>query len=78
MRHPPNSIVGGLVTIIKRDSFSDDWRDEMTRGLNIIGGRAESLARFLGTYAKFARIPRPGSSCMRQDYGFSSGTNCYT
>ena len=68
MRHPPNSIAGGLVTIIKRDPFSDDWRDDMTRGLNIIGGRAVSLAGFLGAYAKFAGIPRPGSSCMRQDY----------
>lgn len=31
----------------------------MTRGLSIIGSRAESLARFIGAYAKLARLPRP-------------------
>ena len=31
----------------------------MTGGLNIIGGRAESLARVLDAYAKLARLPRP-------------------
>lgn len=56
---PIKSIAGSLETIIKREPLPEDWREDMTRGLNIIGGRAESLARFLGAYAKLARLPRP-------------------
>jgi len=56
---PIKSIAGSLETILKRDPLPEDWREDMTRGLNIIGGRAESLARFLGAYAKLARLPRP-------------------
>jgi nitrogen fixation/metabolism regulation signal transduction histidine kinase len=56
---PIKSIAGSLETIVKREPLPDDWREDMARGLNIIGGRAESLARFLGAYAKLARLPRP-------------------
>jgi two-component system, NtrC family, nitrogen regulation sensor histidine kinase NtrY len=56
---PIKSIAGSLETIIKREPLPEDWREDMIRGLNIIGGRAESLARFLGAYAKLARLPRP-------------------
>lgn len=56
---PIKSIAGSLETILKRDPLPDDWHEDMTRGLSIIGGRAESLARFLGAYAKLARLPRP-------------------
>ena len=31
----------------------------MTRGLNIISTRSEGLSRFLGAYARLARMPRP-------------------
>jgi len=56
---PIKSIAGSLETIVKREPLPEDWREDMTRGLSIIGGRAESLARFLGAYAKLARLPRP-------------------
>ncbi|MFN0103799.1 MAG: sensor histidine kinase [Bryobacteraceae bacterium] len=56
---PIKSIAGSLETILKREPLPEDWREDMTRGLNIIGGRAESLARFLGAYARLARLPRP-------------------
>lgn len=56
---PIKSIAGSLETILKKDPLPEDWHEDMTRGLNIIGGRAESLARFLGAYATLARLPRP-------------------
>lgn len=56
---PIKSIAGSLETILKKDPLPEDWHEDMTRGLSIIGGRAESLARFLGAYAKLARLPRP-------------------
>lgn len=62
---PIKSIAGSLETIMKRDPLPEDWREDMTRGLNIIGGRAESLARFLGAYAKLARLPRPTLAPVR-------------
>ena len=56
---PIKSIAGSLESILKREPLPEDWRDDMTRGLSVIGSRAESLARFLGAYAKLARLPRP-------------------
>ncbi|MBL8239425.1 MAG: PAS domain-containing sensor histidine kinase [Bryobacterales bacterium] len=56
---PIKSIAGSLETILKKDPLPADWHDDMTRGLSIIGSRAESLARFIGAYAKLARLPRP-------------------
>jgi PAS domain S-box-containing protein len=56
---PIKSIAGSLETIVHREPLPEDWREDMTRGLSVIGGRAESLARFLGAYAKLARLPRP-------------------
>jgi two-component system nitrogen regulation sensor histidine kinase NtrY len=56
---PIKSIAGSLETILKKDPLPEDWHDDMTRGLSIIGSRAESLARFIGAYAKLARLPRP-------------------
>ena len=62
---PIKSIAGSLESILKRDPLPEDWRDDMTRGLNIIGTRAESLARFIGAYAKLARLPRPVPAPLR-------------
>ena len=31
----------------------------MIRGLNIIATRSEGLSRFLGAYARLAKLPRP-------------------
>jgi nitrogen fixation/metabolism regulation signal transduction histidine kinase len=62
---PIKSIAGSLETILKKDPLPEDWHEDMTRGLSIIGGRAESLARFLGAYAKLARLPRPTLAPVR-------------
>ena len=33
--------------------------DDVARGLSLIAGRAESLSRFMGAYARLARLPAP-------------------
>jgi signal transduction histidine kinase len=38
---------------------SDEWRDDLTEGLDVIAGRAEALARFMSSYARLARLPPP-------------------
>lgn len=36
-----------------------DWREDMQRGLEVIATRAAALNRFLGAYARLARLPAP-------------------
>jgi two-component system, NtrC family, nitrogen regulation sensor histidine kinase NtrY len=56
---PIKSIAGSLESIINREELPDDWRDDMRSGLRIITSRSESLSRFIGAYARLAKLPRP-------------------
>jgi nitrogen fixation/metabolism regulation signal transduction histidine kinase len=56
---PIKSIAGSLVSIVNRDPLADDWREDMVRGLQVITSRSESLSRFIGAYARLAKLPRP-------------------
>jgi two-component system, NtrC family, nitrogen regulation sensor histidine kinase NtrY len=56
---PIKSIAGSLLTILSRQPLAEDWRDDMQRGLSVITSRSESLSRFIGTYARLAKLPRP-------------------
>ena len=56
---PIKSIAGSLSRLLKRDDPPDDWRDDATRGLDVIGTRAEALTRFTASYARLARLPQP-------------------
>jgi signal transduction histidine kinase len=56
---PIQSISGSLAQTIAADPLPDDWREDMGRGLAVIGKRAEALSRFTGAYAKLARLPEP-------------------
>ena len=56
---PIKSIAGSLASILGREPLPEDWRDDMRRGLNVITARSESLSRFIGAYARLAKLPRP-------------------
>jgi len=56
---PIKSIAGSLEAIISREELPEDWRDDMRRGLGVITSRSESLSRFIGAYARLAKLPRP-------------------
>jgi two-component system, NtrC family, nitrogen regulation sensor histidine kinase NtrY len=56
---PIKSIAGSLVSLIAHPSPPDDWREDMQRGLSIIGSRADALGRFTTAYAQLARLPPP-------------------
>jgi two-component system, NtrC family, nitrogen regulation sensor histidine kinase NtrY len=56
---PIKSIAGSLEAIVARPTLPDDWRDDMRRGLNVIMSRSDSLSRFIGAYARLAKLPRP-------------------
>jgi nitrogen fixation/metabolism regulation signal transduction histidine kinase len=56
---PIKSIAGSLIALMGHPTPPDDWRDDMQRGLSIIGSRADALGRFTTAYAQLARLPAP-------------------
>src|SRR6188768_506982 len=56
---PIKSIAGSLATIVEREPPPADWRDDVQRGLAVIGSRSESLSRFMNAYARLAKLPPP-------------------
>jgi nitrogen fixation/metabolism regulation signal transduction histidine kinase len=56
---PIKSIAGSLATIVGREPPPADWREDVQRGLAVIGSRSESLSRFMSAYARLARLPPP-------------------
>ena len=56
---PIKSIAGSLESLVKRDPLPSDWREDASRGLSIIATRSEGLSRFMGAYARLAKLPRP-------------------
>jgi nitrogen fixation/metabolism regulation signal transduction histidine kinase len=53
------SLAGTLATVIAREPLAEDWREDARGGLQVIGNRAESLARFLAGYSRLAALPPP-------------------
>jgi signal transduction histidine kinase len=45
--------------LLQRNPPPEDWRDDMTRGLQVIASRTESLSRFTAAYSRLARLPAP-------------------
>jgi two-component system nitrogen regulation sensor histidine kinase NtrY len=78
---PIKSIAGSLERILTRDPLPDDWRDDMRRGLNVITSRSESLSRFIGAYARLAKLPRPQlqpleiAACVGRAVSFETRVN---
>jgi len=56
---PIKSIAGSLGSLLRHPKRPPDWEHDMRSGLEIIGTRADSLARFMHAYARLARLPQP-------------------
>ena len=56
---PIKSIAGSLESLLAKDPLPEDWQDDTRRGLSVIASRSESLNRFMGSYARLAKLPRP-------------------
>ncbi|HYG80631.1 MAG TPA: ATP-binding protein [Pyrinomonadaceae bacterium] len=56
---PIKSIAGSLTSLVVRHPRPADWQEDVERGLSIVAARAESLSRFMSSYAKLARLPAP-------------------
>jgi two-component system, NtrC family, nitrogen regulation sensor histidine kinase NtrY len=56
---PIRALAGTLAGLLGRTPRAVDWEQDMERGLEIIGDRAEALTRFMAAYARLARLPPP-------------------
>jgi two-component system nitrogen regulation sensor histidine kinase NtrY len=66
---PIKSIAGSLESMLPREGQpanwnEAEWREDARRGLAIISSRSESLSRFMGAYARLAKLPRPHLAAM--------------
>jgi len=64
---PIKSIASSLEQLIAHEELPGDWREDFSRGVRVIGTRAESLTRFTRAYAQLARLPEPRKRDMRID-----------
>jgi two-component system, NtrC family, nitrogen regulation sensor histidine kinase NtrY len=56
---PIQSLAGTLRQLASRDPLPVDWKDDMTKGLEVISARTQSLGRFMEAYTRLARLPAP-------------------
>lgn len=55
---PIKSLAGSLANLVDRRTNGDPTED-LRRGLGVIEGRADALARFMSAYARLAKLPAP-------------------
>jgi PAS domain S-box-containing protein len=56
---PIKSIAGSLEEALVAETIDERTRNDLQRGVEIIGRRAEALTRFLSAYSQLARLPEP-------------------
>ena len=56
---PIKSISGSLQSMLSRSELPEDVGEDVERGLAVISSRSEALGRFMASYAKLARLPKP-------------------
>ncbi|HEV2883687.1 MAG TPA: ATP-binding protein, partial [Pyrinomonadaceae bacterium] len=56
---PIKSVAGSLADLLGRQPKPADLGEDLKKGLEVISSRADSLARFVESYSKLARLPQP-------------------
>src|SRR5437879_3027098 len=62
---PIKSIAGSLESLIASDHPPPDRQEDNRRSLGVISTRSEALSRFIGAYARLAKLPRPTLAALR-------------
>jgi nitrogen fixation/metabolism regulation signal transduction histidine kinase len=58
---PIQSIAATFAATLRKSSErrAKDWEEDLRSGLDVIAARSEALGRFMGAYARLARLPLP-------------------
>ena len=56
---PIKSVAGTLGQLLAREPRPADYEDDLRRGLDVVAARADSLGRFMASYARLAKLPPP-------------------
>ena len=75
---PIRSIAQSLEALLKMEPRPEDWADDMSRGLNVISSRSESLSRFMSSYARLAKLPPPTFRLLEVNELLRRATNLET
>jgi two-component system nitrogen regulation sensor histidine kinase NtrY len=61
---PIKSLAGSMDRLLNQDPLPEDWRGDVSRGLDVISSRAEALARFMSDCSRLAKMPEPTPAPM--------------
>ncbi|RJP29920.1 MAG: PAS domain-containing sensor histidine kinase [Candidatus Omnitrophota bacterium] len=56
---PIHSLADSLCTILLRHPRPDQWEEDIRQGLEVIANRSRSLNRFMSSYSKITKLPKP-------------------
>jgi PAS domain S-box-containing protein len=56
---PIKSVADTLKDLLDRSPRAADYEDDLRKGLALVAGRADSLSRFMASYARLAKLPPP-------------------
>lgn len=56
---PIKSVAGTLTQLLDRSPRPADYEDDLRTGLSVVAARADSLSRFMASYARLAKLPPP-------------------
>jgi len=57
--YPISSMSQTLAKLVNREPLAEDWKEDLSEGLSVIGERANNLTDFIKRYAKVAKLPEP-------------------
>ncbi|MGE3617615.1 MAG: PAS domain-containing sensor histidine kinase [Gemmatimonadales bacterium] len=56
---PIKSVAATLTGLVDRSPRPPDWEEDLRSGLDVVAARADSLNRFMASYARLAKLPPP-------------------
>ncbi len=56
---PIDSLTGTLASLLARSPRPADWETDVREGLDVIRNRSQALNRFMTSYSRLARLPKP-------------------
>jgi len=62
---PIKSIAASIASLVARDPLPAEWREDVQRGIQVIGSRADALNRLMGSYTKLAKLPPPRVTAVK-------------